>query len=353
MRFAPLAVACVTISLIPACSGGFGGPSIGNNKLGGPAISENGKYLYARCANGKSLDVSVWEFETGQHYASFGRGTPLDTYGISPDGKRAASIGVGRGMLDVWDLPSSDRAATLELSGSGDERIFAPFMTFTPDGNALLTVFRKKLFWIDLRTWKVSEPLSGLNTGGMAYCASKMQLIELARIPGENGNEIRVYDASKLPDVKPALLRSFRVTTVQDSSRPVLDVSDDGSTIALGCQPDLAKRELIVEIYDLNTGAKRGSIPFMKDKYAQFIDVRIAPDGSRVVASGSYVEIGTAHIGRIIVASSNGKDLVEIPREPGDHPQLTRFTPDGRKIAYSLPKGIVIRDLNTGEERKP
>ncbi|WP_168218723.1 WD40 repeat domain-containing protein [Limnoglobus roseus] len=328
------------------------GPRITGLRLGSPILSEGGRFVLARSSIAGASAVGVWELETGNFYASFGQRTSIVTFGISPDGKLGASISLDAGTLYLWTLPSGQEANKVKLPNRTDGLRFPPFIAFSPDGNSLLTVYEKNLLRIDCRTMAVTNVLSDLNTAGVVYCPKRQVIAEVRGLfDGPAKGEVRVFDMVKNAPEKPPLVHSFPILEVATSDVPAIDISADGTTVAVGCISATPKRSPVVAVYDVATGQLKGAVPFSTEGSYSISMVRLSHDGSRIAASGS--EYKGKHVGVLVLADAMGQHVKRIDGGASDHIQAAGFTPDGKHLVYPGVKGIVIHNVETGEERKP
>jgi hypothetical protein len=248
--------------------------------------------------------------------------------------------------MSFWELPAGKLVKTIKLDVKKDIS-FPPFVKYSQDGKSVLTVTGKTLIRINLDSWQEEKLLADLNTEGVAYSPAKNVLVECrysAKSP--TTTEVRVFDLNSkdMPKSRPG-------PAGIDPNHPMIDLSaDDGATYAIGVGVNTGEvnLEAAVNVYDTATGQSKGTVSFSMNPGKAIRGVRISPDGQRVVAWawGS----GPAFI---LLADSAGKNAKQIGKSADRFSEVTNFTGDGKKLAYTLAKGIRIYEVETGLEREP
>lgn len=320
------------------------GPRITDQRVGGIELSPNGKWILGRSGFPDRLAVGIWELETGNFIAKFGTGTGVDRFGVSADGKLAASVSVATQSMYIWNLPSGENRQSIKLSPTGDKTRLPPFVAFSADGKTVFTVLEKTLLRVNLEKWADEALVNDLNTACVSYCPAK-NLVADYRYNGKNatGSEVRIFDLNGSGAPK-----SFPGPPGLSFTSRAIDISADGSTLAIGS--GLTEPASLV-LYDATTGQSKGTVPFSNEKGVSFTNVRLSPDGRRVAACATISKAGGG-AGIIVVADATGQNVKQISAG-SDFVEITGFTPDGKKLAYSLAKGIKILEVETGAERTP
>jgi WD40 repeat protein len=249
-------------------------------------------------------EVLVWEVSAGGSRgppgARLGHQGPVAAAAISPDGRRAATVGMDR-TLRLWD------------AGAGKQ--LAQWQAHEGLGGATRFSIPKS---VDAGDVKAHKPLA------LAVVFSPDgRLVATAGGPDHRG-EVKLWDAG---------------------GRLLLDVRDHpGSVASVAFSPDgrwLVSGDILGTVKTRN--AQTGEVLWERKVSGRCDRVTFSPDGGKVAASDpsrSRIHVWDAATGEEVQELTGGDTYLSI-----------QFSPDGRRLVSSSQEGtIILWDVATGQE---
>jgi RNA polymerase sigma factor (sigma-70 family) len=308
------------------------------------AVAPNGRAIASVGSH-----IRLWEPDTGRELSHFGTPSPAGYHYVvySADGKKlatadASQITKGSGIGQVWDPATGKEICRLQGRPG-----LVKTMDFTPDGKALATLdfgTGGLKFW-STTTGKIIGPLIPKQSWVRAFAfAPKVNLLAVGlEIPRRqpSGKVERRLDVWHLATGQ--LLRRFRGPR---STALVFSLSPSGKVLALGTGNDT------VWLWDLAQGQKLHTLVDrdrgVPDPRRMIGSVRFSPDGKTLAtSSGKTLVLWDVARGRELrrftgrmdgFASVGNRDLA--------------FTPDGQTLvtAGGLNSTVRLWDVDTGKE---
>ncbi|MHB1423196.1 MAG: sigma-70 family RNA polymerase sigma factor [Gemmataceae bacterium] len=298
-------------------------------------FTPDGKRLVSQGGDG----VRVWDTASGKEVRHLSAPGGSD---LSPDGKCIATVNLGPGHLELWDMDSGKKIAAF------GENCYAP-IRFSPDGKLLATLStdtKVEIWEVEsrkkLRSWKVPAK----HVFSLAFSADSRQLLT-------NGlyDMIRVWDVTTGKELQGFLPLATSSGEISLPSSPA--ISPDGKLVALAeanskrasssgkvewkarvSLRDLASNKLMRELTCPAYEIAGQQLPFR--------DLTFTPDGKSLVTSGPDRNIR-------FWDAETGKELRRLSVEGLPGP-LT-LSRDGKKLAVVMAFGTAIRilDLKSGQ----
>lgn len=343
-------VAVVIALVVTALNRVIRPPMEGAGELQWLAVSPGGRYVSGIPYNGGHRLI-VWDADTRECRDTISLPTEgrMDGYAVSPDGQQVAVL-IDRKVI-FYSLPGGRAERTVPLSPwqGGEDR--SPWITYTPDGTAVITPFEQALVRIDRVTGAETVVLTGLRTENVRYAADADRVVELGPFVAGKGREVRVIDPARGP------LSAFRIQELEYLYDREFDVSADGTVVAVGAtSPPEGGGPATVHLYDTRTGRRTASFPIVPAGAVnvQFDSIRLSPNGGQVAASVTIYPQKT--LVRILADVRTG---VARPFGPASEvhgmimirPEISAFGPDGKWFAYLVRDGVRSYDVDAGADR--
>jgi len=310
---------------------------------GEPAFSTDSKYL----AVNFGWEVPVCEVATARTIRTLHVGSA--SYGhiaFSPEVNRLAAA--GGSSVQLWDVPSGRLIHTLKTRSAGIHSI-----AFSPDGARLasMTIYGDLAVWetTDCDTIPIpvarSDPAAWLHLspGGKfvmsdRYKGNKTTYLwdaATGRPHGEplasddswtnnsfsdDGKRLALADRAKHVKIWD-LATTKLVRTFANQTKRITDIalSPNGNLLAV------AEQGGILKIWDIDQGTELRTIPCSKDGLPW---LKFSPDGSRLA--------GTTRAGLVYLWDvSRDREPMTIPIRDTQYIGMTRFSPDGRRLAVA------------------
>jgi WD40 repeat protein len=296
------------------------------------AISPDGKTLAAGCEDGT---VKLLDWPTGKEKTAIKtHGSPIISLAFSPNGKVLATAGkddVGK----LWDMASGTILSTLIVKDarSGKEGPISKFLSFSPDGNTLVT-------WsggptIQLWTNHKGSSLNGQAGAWITGVASSpdgksMAMAEAYPNAPQEVGRVRLRDAGTGKDLA-------NIDVPGGGAWSVL-FSPDGKTLASG-HSNLG----VIKLWNMPSREPRNSF---YGNFSRVYTMAFSPDG-QLLATGNYDKT-------IRIWNATDQQLPVTLRGHTGAVTSVAFTPDGRTLA-SGDSGGVLRfwDPRNGEVIRP
>jgi WD40 repeat protein/serine/threonine protein kinase/DNA-binding XRE family transcriptional regulator len=288
------------------------------------AFSPDGTRLVTTSAD---ETAKVWDTDTGQELLTFsGHGRLVWDVAFNPDGKRVATCGED-GFVRVWDVISGKELLTLPVEGGRDMRGVA----FSPDGTRV-AVASDGLHRVKVWDATTGEVLLSTNLG---YTEFPVDIVfnpdgNLAATAGGDEPNAKVWDT----------ITGDVLYTLSGHTSGIAGVafSPDGTRLATASWDGTAR------VWDITPARESLFIP--RDLQAEdpdsdwTFDVRYSPDGTRILTD--YPQGNAAKLWDSI----SGKELLTFE----GHADFLDYSPDGKMIAASSDKTIVVWDAKTGKQ---
>jgi RNA polymerase sigma factor (sigma-70 family) len=235
---------------------------------------------------------------------------------LSPDGKAIAVGDDFSGVIRVHDTAAGKRVAELKAEGSGK----LAHLTFSPDGRSLAAVTGlgsgTVIVW-DVGTGKERYRLPGLAYSGTCVFSPDGKVLAASGSP----RDLNLWDASDGKEVRRLALGTW-VTAAA--------FTPDGKTLAA------ATEQGALVLWDVDSGK---SLPQSVDSVEPVWQLQFAEGGGRLVGAAGDV---------IAWDPATGREVRRIPNAGVD--LLGAVSPGGKLLAATQLLGtIAIRDVSTGE----
>ncbi|MDB6067234.1 MAG: hypothetical protein JWR26_3442 [Pedosphaera sp.] len=240
--------------------------------------------------------VRMWFLGAGLRDAEF-----------SPDGKRILISEYISGNFRIFDFQSGE----LSLSPFG-QKLQAPFASFSPDGQFLVTAHENSAFIVDATTLKVTFALPH----NARVTSAKFSPDGLWVVTGCNDGIARIWNA-----------QSGRLQTPLGKHGGAIQFaafSHDGRLVVT------ASKDNTAQIWDVKTGAKIGK-PLPHGSWVNY--AAFSPDDRKLI-TGSFDRKA-----RVWDVETSGRILPDLNH--GDGVQSAEFSPDGRLIITASLDGTV------------
>jgi eukaryotic-like serine/threonine-protein kinase len=286
------------------------------------AFSPVGDKLFA----GANNHIKVWDTKHYQEVETLQLqgGDFLTDLVFSPDGSTLAA-GSFPGLVTAWDLKSGKEIFNIQAHRSSIRSL-----SLSPDGMRIATASEDKTAKIwDIRSGQKRMTFLGHEKGIFSVCFSP------------DGNRLATGSSdgtARIWDVKSGKQISILRLEGRDFTSALVDFSPDGRQIATSFSGDYNPGANPVQIWDVNSGAKRLSLSIPQSSaitefmaiinktssHFQFVGpVHYSPDGKRIAVS--LPDLNTIEIWD----SSSGDHLVTLR---GYSPGNFAFSPDGKRI---------------------
>ena len=327
------------------------------------AFSPDSKYLAVRSAT----EARICEVATARTVRTLQLGSRSDgPIAFSPEGNRLAAA--GRSDVRLWDITSGRLIHTLWTPSSEIQSI-----AFSPDGARLASI----TFYGDLAVWETTDrdtipiPVAPSNRPDWLWLSpggkfvksddkvNKVKITHLwdaatGRPHGEplasdglvtnksfsdDGTRLALADTTKHVKIWDVATTNL-VHTFANQKERITDIalSPNGKLLAV------AEQGGILKIWDIDQGTELRTIPCSQEglHYLEF-----SPDGSRLA--------GTTQAGLVSVWDvSPGREPMTIRLRETGYIRMTRFSPDGRRLAVAgstMFGGLLhVLDVENGRE---
>jgi WD40 repeat protein len=348
-----VAVAAVAIAIAVFLYNRVTQPTMAGAEIQWLAVSPGGRYVSGIPYFGEHRLI-VWDAGTGDWHGTISLPSPppwVDGYAVAPDGRQVAVL-IDRKVV-FYSLPDGQVERTVQLSPwqGGDDR--SPWITYTPDGTAVVTAFEQALVRVDRATGAETVVLTRLRTGGVRYAADADRVVELGPHVAGKGREVRVVDPARGP------LSAFWIKELEYQFDREFGVSADGTVVAVGATslPD-GVGPATVHVYDTRTGGRVASFPIVPAGASpvHFKSIRLSPNGGLVAVSAKIWDAQETVV-RILGDVRTGQPR---PFGPAGEPppvlgtsctDISAFGPDGKWFAYRVRDGVRIYDVDAGGDR--
>jgi WD40 repeat protein/serine/threonine protein kinase len=287
------------------------------------AYGNDGKRLVSFSGGGPMpREAKVWDGQTGQELFTL-QGHAV--YGVSPDGKRLASISADQpGEVKVWDAQTGQELLTFK----GPAAFWGTSLVFSPDGKRLAVSARKPN---QVKVWDAQsgQELLTLKDAGwsVVFSPDGKRLASAAR----NGNKVKVWDA-----------QTGQELFTKDAGW-IIVFSPDGKRLASGGgSADQESKPLTgaLKVWDSTTGQELLSL---RSPTGEVNGIAFSPDGKRL-ASGARDDKAVK-----VWDTRTGQELLTLQGHTGRVVGLA-FSPDGKRLAGGGGRDVKVWDAQTGQE---
>jgi WD40 repeat protein len=313
-------------------AGGSGYPRLWDVVTGkAPRVFEEGN-VAVLSPDGKTLavryqrEMRLWDLTTGKEQRPPPGSEGAWPIGYTADGKTLAAFSSGGGLLYLSGLARCEETVLPEGHQAGLETV-----AFSPDGKTLATA-------ADDGTIRFWEAGSGKHLRQLVGQESDVRSLALS----PDGKTLAAGDLhGKIRLLRVATGNVLHEFEEHEGSTSALLFSPDGRTLASGTA-------CMVQLWDVATAIKRQRFTGGRTwiHYLAF-----TPDGTKFTAAGWDEAVG-------IWETATGKRLPSF-REPGGYTFFTAFTPDGKQLVSGVVSGsedreytIRVWDLAAGREAR-
>ncbi len=279
------------------------------------AWSPAGEYLAVANAN----DVSIHDASTLDLLRLIGKGEPMSTVALSPNGDILAS-GSFNGALILWHAATGEQLSTLS------EDLFVISMAFSADGSSLLTGSGGEgtvKLW-DVETGQELRNL-GAYTRGIGSVAISHNGLYLAW-GGEFYESVSLWDLASNTDLEPLYIGPGVTGLAFSPTDNLLAIASGDGNIALW---DIASSNLSQSLV-------------VHDDWITINSVAFSPDGT-LLASGS--EDGSIKLWDV----ANGEEVGTFSGNT-DRVWSMAFSPDGNRLAFTAGDEVILWTIQRGGE---
>jgi len=289
------------------------------------AFSPDGKRLVTTSWD---KTVKVWDATSGKELLTLSSHEYFDV-AFNPDGERIATCG-DDGFVRIWDAGSGKELLTLPVEGGTDVRGVA----FSPDGTRV-AVASDGVYTVKMWDASTGEVLLSSNLG---HSHTKDFPVDIAFSPD---GKLAATAGGDEPNAKvwdPITGEVLYTLSGHISGVAGVAFSPDGTRLATASWDGTAR------VWDI-TPAKE-SLFILRDLTAEdqdndlTFDVRYSPDGTRILTD--YPQEDSAKLWDAI----SGKEALTF----GGHADFLDYSPDGRMVAASNDKTIIVWDAKTGKQ---
>jgi WD40 repeat protein len=353
----------------------------------GPAVSPDGQLLAQGTTSGL---VRIWDLATGQLLQTpAGHAGSVLAVKFSPDSQHVASAGAD-GTVRLWAVQTG---AELLLLRGHQGRVGC--LSFHPSGHYLASGSEQPG---DVKIWDLTRPQEhvivkenptafkrvealGFNSDGQTVLVARptgwLQVSEAATGMDRDFRRIDVADVWRVPSTLVAIStdgqqmaavskESLRVVKLLDTmdgrelhslshAYPVLHMafSADGRRLATSAAEQKGSGPREVSVWDTATGQRLVTIPCEPfDAGRLHGPVALSPDGLLLAHTESALRPGeegkTEPVHRIQLRDAATGESLQVVEGVPDLIEKLAFSPDGRHLAVSLTRGVMVYDVRAG-----